>query len=439
MNVIELVIVTLLGLIIVLHVVSLLRKNRLDSEWIKPVLDSIDAGNQRTDRTVREEMAQNRDELIRASRQSREELANTLKSVSDTMFQHLVAIESHTGQSLENLRETVRERLMSIQNDNNRHLEQIRSTVDERLQGTLEKRLGESFKLVSDRLEQVYKGLGEMQALAVGVGDLKRVLTNVKTRGTWGEIQLGAMLQDVLLPDQYASNVSTKGSGEKVEYAVRLPGSGGEEGQGVWLPIDAKFPVEDYQRLMDAQEKADITAAEAASKQLEYSIKQSSADIAKKYLNPPFTTDFAILFLPTEGLFAEVMRRRGLPDAMQRDYRVVIAGPTTLWAILNSIQMGFRTLAVQKRSSEVWRLLAAVKTEWAKYNEILERVLKKLSEASHTVEQAKTRTNAIGRKLKEVEALPAPDAQSVLNLEPSTEQSEEPGAILNPEKSSAES
>jgi DNA recombination protein RmuC len=290
----------------------------------------------------------------------------------------------------------------------------MRQTVDEKLQGTLEKRLGESFKQVSERLEQVHKGLGEMQTLATGVGDLKKVLTNVKTRGTWGEVQLGTLLAQVLNPDQFEPNVSTKDAGERVEFAVKLPGQGADKDETVWLPIDAKFPVEDYQRLTEAQERADVEGAEIAGKQLENRVKACARDISEKYLNPPKTTDFGILFLPIEGLFAEVIRRTGLMETIQRECRVVIAGPTTLWSILNSLQMGFRTLAIQKRSSEVWNLLAAVKTEWTKYGEVLEAVQKKLHQASDTIEKARVRSNAIGRKLRDVQELPAGDVAALL-------------------------
>jgi DNA recombination protein RmuC len=315
---------------------------------------------------------------------------------------------------LEAIRGTVEGELRRMQTDNAKQLDQMRQTVDEKLQGTLEKRLGESFKQVSDRLEQVHKGLGEMQTLATGVGDLKKVLTNVKTRGTWGEVQLGVLLEQVLTPDQFAANVSTKDAGERVEFAVKLPGQGTDKDETVWLPIDAKFPIEDYQRLTEAQERADVEGVEVAGKQLENRVKTCARTISEKYLNPPQTTDFGILFLPIEGLFAEVIRRTGLIDAIQRDYRVIIAGPTTLWSILNSLQMGFRTLAIQKRSSEVWNLLAAVKTEWTKYGEVLEGVQKKLHQASDTIEKAKVRSKAIGRKLKDVQELPASDATALL-------------------------
>jgi DNA recombination protein RmuC len=308
----------------------------------------------------------------------------------------------------------VEDKLQSMQMDNARQLEQMRQTVDEKLQGTLEKRLGESFKQVSERLEQVHKGLGEMQTLATGVGDLKKVLTNVKTRGTWGEVQLGALLEQVLNPDQFAANVSTKDGGERVEYAIRLPGQGENREETVWLPIDAKFPVEDYQRLLEAQERADIEGVESAGKQLENRVKACARDISTKYLHPPKTTDFGILFLPIEGLFAEVIRRTGLTEMIQRECRVVIAGPTTLWSILSSLQMGFRTLAIQKRSSEVWNLLAAVKTEWTKYGDVLDAVQKKLHQASDTIEQAKIRSRAVGRKLKDVQELPSGEAKAIL-------------------------
>src|SRR4051812_30640725 len=264
-----------------------------------------------------------------------------------------------------------------MQADNANQLELMRKTVDEKLQGTLDKRLGESFKQVSERLEQVHKGLGEMQTLATGVGDLKKVLTNVKTRGTWGEVQLGVLLEQVLSPDQFAANVATKGGGERVEFGIKLPGQGISRDEAVWLPIDAKFPIEDYQRLIEAQERADPEGIELSRRQLETRVKACARDICDKYLNPPTTTDFGILFLPIEGLFAEVIRSTGLTEEIQREYRVVIASPTTLWSILNSLQMGFRTLAIQKRSSEVWNLLAAVKTEWNKYGDVLDAVQKK--------------------------------------------------------------
>jgi DNA recombination protein RmuC len=283
----------------------------------------------------------------------------------------------------------------------------MRRVVDEKLQTTLEKRLGDSFRQVSERLEQVYAGLGEMRTLAAGVGDLKKVLTNVKTRGTWGEIRLSHILEQILTPEQYAANVATRpGGSERVEFAIRLPGSDpGREGV-VWLPIDAKFPQEDYQRLLDAQEAADKAAAERALKGLEQRVKLEARAIREKYVEPPHTTDFAILFLPVEGLYAEVLRVPGLCDLLQREHRIVVAGPTTLAALLNSLQMGFRTLAIERRSSEVWDLLGVVKNEFAKFGETLAKTRKKLQEAASTIDQAEVRTRAIERSLRRVEAAP---------------------------------
>ncbi len=402
-------------------------------------LDRLSVTNDQKLGTMRETIEQRletiRNETGASAKSMREETAAILKASSEALVatlrtfgeqqkaelggfgQRLDKLVETNRSGLDELKVTVEQRLKLIQEDNATKLEQMRATVDEKLQGTLEKRLGESFRLVSERLEQVQKGLGEMQTLATGVGDLKRVLTNVKSRGTWGEVQLGAMLEQMLTPEQFATNVSTKGAGERVEFAVKLPGRGEDRDDIVWLPIDAKFPVEDYQRLLDAQEKADPVAAEAAAKQLEARIKQCASDIQQKYLNPPKTVDFGILFLPTEGLFAEVLRRPGLAEHVQRESHVMIAGPTTLGALLTSLQMGFRTLAIQRRSSEVWNLLAAVKTEWSKYGEVLDKVKRKLDEASNTVEDAGRRTRAIGRKLRDVQELPAADAGAVLMLD----------------------
>jgi DNA recombination protein RmuC len=395
-------------------------------------LDFFEKGQERAERAVREEVALSRDEQSKTAREQRLELTDAFKTFGDSVVQRmkdLAGIQkgqleamsstieklSDTNEKkLEAVRVTVEGKLQSIQMDNAKQLEQMRQTVDEKLQGTLEKRLGESFKHVSERLEQVHKGLGEMQTLATGVGDLKKVLTNVKTRGTWGEVQLGALLEQVLNPDQFASNVSTKDGGERVEFAIRLPGQGANTDETIWLPIDAKFPVEDYQRLVEAQERADIEGVESAGKQLENRVKACARDICTKYLNPPKTTDFGILFLPIEGLFAEVIRRSGLTEVIQRECRVVIAGPTTLWSILSSLQVGFRTLAIQKRSSEVWNLLAAVKTEWTKYGDVLDAVQKKLHAASETIEKAKIRSRAVGRKLKDVQVLPTGEAKAIL-------------------------
>ncbi|MDQ1333881.1 MAG: recombination protein RmuC [Thermodesulfobacteriota bacterium] len=366
-------------------------------------------------RQLREEVISALRGIAEATTQTMGELSNIQKSQLEAMSTAIEKLSDRNDKKLEELRCTVESRLQNMQMDNARQLDQIRQTVEEKLQGTLEKRLGESFKQVSERLEQVHKGLGEMQTLATGVGDLKKVLTNVKTRGTWGEVQLGALLEQVLNSDQFATNVSTKDGGERVEFAIKLPGQGAEKDETVWLPIDAKFPIEDYHRLVEAQEAANSERVDAAGRQLENRVKVCARLISEKYLNPPTTTDFGILFLPIEGLFAEVIRRTGLTEAIQRECRVVIAGPTTLWAILSSLQMGFRTLAIQKRSSEVWNLLAAVKTEWTKYGDILEAVQKKLSQASETIEQAKTRSMAVGRKLRDVQELPVGEAAALLS------------------------
>jgi DNA recombination protein RmuC len=403
---------------------------------------------ERMERGVREELARNRTEAAAATRESRGEVTGVLdqlrteqtaaarsareeiqgsltafgdslaarvtematlqKSQLDSFARQMQTLTDSNEQKFERLREAVELRLRSLQEENSRKLEEMRVTVDEKLHATLEQRLGESFRQVSDRLEQVHRGLGEMQNLASGVGDLKRVLTNVKTRGTWGEIQLGAILEQILTPDQYARNVATRaGSADRVEYAVRLPGRESADNGVVWLPIDAKFPQEDYQRLLDAQEQANPLLADEAGRQLEIRIKLEAKSIREKYLDPPHTTDFAILFLPIEGLYAEVLRRPGLADGLQRDARVTIAGPTTLAAILNSLQMGFRTLAIEKRSSEVWALLGGVKTEFGRFGEILEKTQKKLQEASNTIEAATARSRTIERKLRTVQELPA--------------------------------
>ena len=303
---------------------------------------------------------------------------------------------------LERVERSMRDELAQNRREAQSALETIRRTVTEQLEGTLERRLGESFRLVSDRLEQVYKGLGEMQTLASRVGDLKKVFSDVRARGAWGEIQLGALLEQMLAPDQYGRNVATAGTSERVEFAIRMPGT--EPGGSVWLPIDAKFPQEDYLRLVEASERADAEAVELCARQLEARLKACARDISTKYVHPPATTDFAILYLPTESLYAEVLRRNGLVETLQREYRVAVAGPTTLAALLNSLQMGFQTLAIQKQSSEVWKVLGQVRTEFAKYADVLARVQKKLQEASNTVDQGLTRTRVLERRLRDVEA-----------------------------------
>jgi DNA recombination protein RmuC len=333
-----------------------------------------------------------------------------LAHLGQSVLSTLTEISQLQKAEMLDLKATVDSRLSTIQFENEKKLDQIRQTVDEKLQGTLEARLGDSFRQVSERLEQVYSGLGEMKVLASGVGDLKRVLTNVKTRGTWGEVQLSAIIEQLLAPEQFARNVVTSGTGERVEYAVKLPGR--DSNEPVWLPIDAKFPMEDYLRLMEASERGDSEAAERASRQLEVTLKLCAKNLSEKYLAPPFTTDFGILFLSTEGLYAEAMRRPSFADAIQREYRVVLSGPSTLAALLNALQMGFRTLAIQKRSSEVWETLGSVKTEFSKYAQVLVIVKKKLSQAQDSIDRAETRTRAIQRTLRDVEAanaLESPD------------------------------
>jgi len=409
-------VLALLVAILVAQAVLLRRRLTVDLVPVVTQVQGLERSQERTERGVRDEVSRNRTELVDATRQSREELAGSLKNVGDTLVKSVTSLNDSNQQRFETLRQTVEQQLQAIQKDNSAKLDQIRATVDEKLQGTLEKRLGESFKLVSERLEQVAKGLGEMQSLATGVGDLKRVLTNVKTRGTWGEVQLGAMLEQVMTPEQYGTNVQIKDN-NRVEFAIKLPGRSTDKDEVVWLPIDAKFPVEDYQRLLEAQERADVAATEQAARQLEVQIKSCAQDISEKYLVPPKTTDFGVLYLPTEGLFAEVLRRTGLAETLQTKYRVVVAGPTTLWSLLNSLQMGFRTLAIEQRSSEVWQILSAVKTEWGKYGEVLAKVQKKLLEASNQIETAERRSRAIGRKLKNVQELPEAQAPLVLQLE----------------------
>ncbi|MDO8607793.1 MAG: DNA recombination protein RmuC [Phaeospirillum sp.] len=365
---------------------------------------------------VEQKLAEFRADQAAQGRNLREEVATGLKQQGDSLTNTLKErLETVTKAVTEQTR-TVAEQLEKLRGENTAKLEQMRHTVDEKLQGTLEKRLGESFKLVSDRLEQVHKGLGEMQSLANGVGDLKRVLTNVKTRGTWGEVQLGNLLEQIFRPDQFMREANCrKGSAERVDYAIRLPGKGDDEPE-VLLPIDSKFPNEDYERLQMAVERADPEAVETASKALEVRVKSFARDIRDKYINPPTTTDFAILFLPTEGLYAEVLRRPGLMDMIQHDYKVVAAGPTTLGAILNAVQMGFKTMAIEKRSSEVWEILGAVKTEFGKYGDVLDKVQKKLQEASSSIDAVAVRRRAIDRRLRSVEAIPDTGVDALLAM-----------------------
>jgi len=380
-----------------LQTVLLLRKSGGSDN--KAQLDGLEKGQERLERAVREEIARNRAELTAALSDSRKETVSSL-----------AALTQMNEQKLEQVRAIVEDRLKSLQEDNSRKLEEMRRTVDEKLHDTLEKRLGESFKTVNDRLESVYKGLGEMQTLASSVGDLKKVLTNVKTRGTWGEVQLGNLLEQILTAEQYAVNVATKkGSADRVEFAIRLPGRDPAEGP-VWLPMDAKFPQEDYQRLVEAAELGNLELVEKCAKQLELRIKAEAKDIRDKYLDPPHTTDFAFMFLPTESLYAEVLRRPGLSESLQREYRVVVAGPNNLAAFLNSLQMGFRTMAIEKRAGEVWSVLGVVKTEFFKFGEILDKTKKKIEEAANTIEEASSKSRNIQTKLRKVQELPAQSA-----------------------------
>ena len=419
--------VAMVALQLLLLLRAALARERLDTR-----LRELQGGLERLERELRQEMALGRQEAASAARGDREEQSLSVGRLSQTLAsqmaqlghlqaqqlesfgQHLAHLTNSNEQRFEQLRLAVEARLGVMQADNASKLEDIRRTVDEKLHATLEQRLGESFKLVSDRLEQVHRGLGEMQTLATGVGDLKRVLSNVKIRGTWGEVQLAALLEQLLTPEQYVKNVVTRSTGsDRVEFAIRLPGRdlGDDDQRPVWLPIDAKFPLEDYQRLLDAQERGDPAALDAAVRGLELRLREEARKIHDKYVEPPYTTDFAILYLPTEGLYAEALRRPGLVDVLQRDWRICIAGPTTLSALLNSLQMGFRTLAIERRSSEVWAVLGAIKTEFGKFGEILEATRRKLEQASRSIESAGVRTRQIERKLKSVEALPVAEAQ----------------------------
>lgn len=360
---------------------------------------------ERFERLNKEDLAQVRQEQLAQSRQQREELSAAMKNVSDSLLLRLDAVGA-----------AVDRQLKTLQADNNLKLEQMRATVDEKLHATLERRLGESFKSVSERLEQVYKGLGEMQSLAAGVGDLKKVLTNVKTRGAWGEFHLGNLLAQILSSEQYAANVATRpGGGERVEFAIKLPGRDPQtQRHSVWLPIDAKFPQEDYQRLIEAQEQGDLPRAQEAQKQLQQRIRTEAKGIRDKYLEPPHTTDFGIMFLPTEGLFAEVLRQPALCEQLMRDFKVVVAGPTTLVALLNSLQMGFRTLAIEKRSSEVWATLSGIKAEFGRFGDLLDKTQKKLQEAGNVLDDAARKSRTIEQKLKYVHEQPAePRAEQI--------------------------
>ena len=438
--------VALVLVAVVLLLILVARTSRHPSEGLVSRFDALERNQERIERMFRDELAQSRAESSTSSKQTREEQNNAFGSFSEAVQRRMAegadaqkrqldifsgqlkTLTDHNIQKLDKINETVEKKLASLQEDNNKKLEQMRATVDEKLHNTLEKRLGESFKIVSERLEMVHKGLGEMQSLATGVGDLKKVLTNVKTRGTFGEIQLGSLLEQILTPDQYETNVATKhGSSGRVEFAIRLPGRGAEYDHTVWLPIDAKCPQEDYLRLVEAQELGNPILVEEASRQLERAIKEMARNIRDKYLDPPNTTDFGIMFLPTEGLYAEVLRRTGLFEQLQREFKVSVTGPTTLAALLNSLQMGFRTLVIEKRSSEVWTLLGAIKTEFATFGVVLDKTRKKLQEASNTIDSAATRSRVIERKLKNVQGIPTAEAELLLEV------GEPPAESDNPE------
>lgn len=434
------------------------RSKPADLSSLNTAVDDLEKGQERFGGLLREEMAAGRKETERHSRELREEMLQLMTRLAQTQEAKLQGFAERQQSSARQLREEVQgqmvnlsarqqsqleafskqlaglvesnekkfdalklvveQKLAALQEDNGKRLDEMRKTVDEKLQGTLEKRLGESFKLVSERLEQVYKGLGEMQALASGVGDLKKVLTNVKTRGTWGEVLLGNLLEQVLIPDQYAANVQiSPARGERVEYAICLPGKDDADGQSVWLPIDSKFPKEDFERLVEAAERADSAGVEEAARQLEMRLRASARDIHEKYICPPYSTDFAIMFLPCESLYAEALRRPGLVEQLQSQYQVVLSGPTTLAALLNSLQMGFRTLAIQKRSSEVWKILGAVKTEFGKFGGVIDKVRKKLDSARNEIDNVGVRTRAIQRKLRTAEELPSIQSEMLLQIE----------------------
>jgi DNA recombination protein RmuC len=427
----DIVILVALGLLLIIQLLMLLRPSKVQSsdiearllaleQQVRLINDTSREGFEASRRLMDEKLTQGqvaaadqRRETAETLAQVRHELTTTLAALRQDIVNQLGILSQAARQDAEQLRGVLNERLTALQADNASKLEEMRRTVDEKLHATLEQRLGDSFKLVSERLEQVHAGLGEMKSLAGSVGDLKRVMTNVRSRGTWGEVQLGAILESLLTAEQYAQNVKTvPGSNELVEYAIRMPGP--TEAHPVWLPIDAKFPVEHYQRLLDAHETLDKALVLQAANAFESSIKAEARKIAGKYLSPPYTTDFAIMFLPTEGLFAEVCRIPGMVEALQNEHRIVVAGPTTLAAMLNSLRLGFRTLAIEKRSSEVWSLLSAVKTEFRKFGDIVDATHKSIDAAARKFSDIGVRTRVIERKLKGVEELPLEQANALL-------------------------
>jgi len=399
-----LVAVTLVGFLLLYLQLKTLRSSSNDGSQLRKDLSEALGG---VEQRLKNDLAMNRREQAEALKSVGDSLDRRLMALGNMQRSSLEQVSKANEEKLERVRSVVENRLQLMQKDNNEKLEVMRATVDEKLHATLEKRLGESFKMVSDRLESVHKGLGEMQTLAAGVGDLKKVLTNVKTRGTWGEVQLGNLLEQIMTSSQYEKNVAVKKrSAERVEYAIKLP-NGPDDQTPLWLPIDAKFPVEDYQRLIAAREVGEQSAIDAAGKDLIARIKSEAKDIRDKYIAPPETTDFGILYLPTEGLYAEITQRPGLQELLQREYRVMVAGPNTVAALLNSLQMGFRTLAIEKRSSEVWQILGSVKSEFGKFGDLLDKTHKKLQEASNTIESAASKSRTIERRLDKVQDLPA--------------------------------
>ncbi|MBL1212694.1 MAG: DNA recombination protein RmuC [Ignavibacteriae bacterium] len=425
----------LLVVVLILTIVILIKlKPKSFNEELERIENLFTNGNEQVEKTIKDEISRNREEIGRNAKDQREELNNSFKLFSDQISNRLNDIADKqklqldvfskrleklvetNEQKFEKLENKIEIRLKEIEKNNAQKLEEMRATVDEKLHETLEKRLGKSFEVVNAQLKSVYEGLGEMQKLATGVGELKRVLTNVKTRGTWGEVQLEALIDQVLTPDQYSKNVATKsGSQARVEFAIKLPGRDDDADEVVWLPIDAKFPLEDYQRLQEAQDAGDIALVDGAAKLIERRIKEEAKSISGKYLDPPNTTDFAFMFLPIEGLYAEVLRIPGLFDFIQREYKVTVTGPTTFSALLNSLQMGFRTLAISKRSSEVWKLLGSVKTEFQKFGDVLDKTQTKLEQASKTIGDAKVRTRAIERHLRDVQELPEGDQPKLID------------------------
>jgi DNA recombination protein RmuC len=378
-------------------------------------INLLDNNLSKVDRSIRDDFQRNREESNKIAKENRDELRTSLDTFSESFSGNVREFNLTTSDKLDKIRNTVESKLLALQEDNSRKLEKMRETVDEKVHNTLENRLGESFRIVSESLEKVQKGLGEMQVLATGVGDLKKVLANVKTRGILGEYQLENILDQLLTSGQFMKNVRPKPESDAVvEFAIRLPGRADDDSE-IWLPLDSKFPTEDYQILIDAYDQADPLIIDAARRELGRKIKQFARDIKVKYIHPPQTTDFAIMFLPIEGLYAEVLRDSGLFETLQRDFHVIVTGPTTLSAILSSLQLGFRTLAIEKRSSEVWEILGAVKTEFGKFGEILERTRKKLSEATNVVDDAGKRSRAIERKLRDVQELPLTKSQQLLN------------------------